>query len=279
LSSVQEKVEEFYDKNAQDEWERLDRHRTEFEVTVKALREFLPPPPGRVLDVGGGPGRYSIAIAKLGYAVTLFDLSKRCLEFAERKSRELGVEISATVKGNALDLGSLAEEEFDAVLLMGPLYHLLSEEERRQAVSEAQKVLRPGGVVFATVITRYAPIRWSAKNEPEWFDRIGKQILETGIWAGPETSPSTARVGFTASYFALPSELVQLMERQGFRTLSLIGCEGGISLIEEKINELIGESFDDWVDLNYKMGKDPIFHGGAEHLLYVGRKTSRAALR
>jgi len=128
LSPVADKIQEFYDKNVQNEWERLDRHRTEFEVTMKALREFLPPSPCRVLDVGGGPGRYSIALAKSGYAVTLFDLSKGCLDFAERKSSELGVELSGTVKGSSLDLGKFADEAFDVVLLMGPLYHLLKRE-------------------------------------------------------------------------------------------------------------------------------------------------------
>ena len=274
MSSVSEKVGEFYDKNAQDEWERLDRHRTEFEVTMKALREFLPEAPRRLLDVGGGPGRYSIALARLGYSVTLFDLSQGCLELAQQKSKELGVELSATVGGNALSLRDFAEETFDVVLLMGPLYHLLSENDRRQAVSEARRVLKPNGILFATVISRYAPIRWCAKNEPEWFETFGKEILETGIWAGPETSPSTARVGFTASYFALPSELVPLMESEGFRTLSLIGCEGAVSLIEERINELNRDRFEAWVELNYIIGKDSIFRGAAEHLLYIGRKPS-----
>ncbi len=66
----------------------------------------------------------TLAAAKMGYAVTLFDLSQRCLEFARQKSEELGVELSGTVKGNSLDLGGLAVKTFDAVLLMGPLYHL-----------------------------------------------------------------------------------------------------------------------------------------------------------
>jgi 2-polyprenyl-3-methyl-5-hydroxy-6-metoxy-1,4-benzoquinol methylase len=66
-----DEVQEFYDKNAQNEWDRLDRHRTEFAVTLRALKDYLPHLPVEVLDVGGGPGRYSIALAKLGHRVTL----------------------------------------------------------------------------------------------------------------------------------------------------------------------------------------------------------------
>jgi hypothetical protein len=62
------------------------------------------------------------------------------------------------------------------------------------------------------------------------------------------------------------------MKRNGFEDLDLIGCEGAISMIEEKINELKGDEFDSWVNLNCRLGKDPSLHGAAEHLLYIGRK-------
>src|SRR5207245_3120263 len=79
-------------------------------------------------------------------------------------------------------------------------------------------------------------------------------------------------MGFTSSYFAHPAEIRPLLKRNGFEDLDLIGCEGAVSMIEEKINELKGDEFDSWVDLNYRLGKDMSLHGAAEHLLYVGRK-------
>lgn len=219
-------VQSFYDKNAQNEWDRLDRHRTEFAVTIRAFKDHFPPSPADVLDVGGGPGRYSITLTKLGYRV------------------------------------------------MGPLYHLLDTDSRERAVREAQRVLRRNGLVFAAFISRYAPVRWSAKNEPEWLSQ-GKDLLKTGVWRPSVTGiPLKASVGFTDSYFAHPTEIKPLMNKCGFENLDLICCEGCISLIEEKINELKGDAFDAWVDLNYRLGKDPSFHGAAEHLLYIGRKSS-----
>lgn len=266
-------VQQFYEKNAQNEWDRLDRHRTEFAVTLRAFKDHFPPSPADVLDVGGGPGRYSIALTKLGYRAFLFDLSTDCLQLAQTKARDAGVTLAGCLRGNAIDLGQFGDGRFDVVLLMGPLYHLLDVESRERAVKEARRVLGRNGLVFATFITRYAPLRWSAKNEPEWLSR-GKELLETGVWRPSVTGvPSGARVGFTDSYFAHPEEIKPLMNKCGFEDLDLIGCEGGISLIEEKVNELQGDAFDAWVDLNYRLSKDPSFHGAAEHLLYVGKRS------
>jgi ubiquinone/menaquinone biosynthesis C-methylase UbiE len=75
---IVEVIRRYTDKRTEQEWERLGRHRTEFAVTIRALAGHLPPPPARVLDCGGGPGRYAIELARRGYDVTLFDLSPAC---------------------------------------------------------------------------------------------------------------------------------------------------------------------------------------------------------
>ena len=262
-------VEAFYNAQARGEWERLERHRTEFAVTLRVLGEHLPRPPARILDVGGGPGRYAIELTKQGYEVTLFDLSKACLALAEEKALEAGVKLAGVEQGNAVDLSRFADASFDAVLLMGPLYHLLEEDDRRRAVQEARRVLKPNGLIFAAFITRYAPIRWAAKYEPEWIlkhrGRLEQLLASGALPAHPEG-------GFTDAYFIHPREVRPLMEGEGFETLDLIACEGVVSMIEEKVNALSGELWEAWVELNYRLGRDPSVHGAAEHLLYVGRK-------
>jgi ubiquinone/menaquinone biosynthesis C-methylase UbiE len=156
-------VEHYYDIKAAEEWERLEEHRTEFAVTMRALNEYLPAPPASILDVGGGPGRYAIALAQQGYHVTLVDLSSGCLRFARAKAQEAVATLAGYIHANALDLGAIPGGSYDSVLLLGPMYHLQAAEERRQAVAEAARVLVPGGRIFAAFITRYAPIRFVAK--------------------------------------------------------------------------------------------------------------------
>jgi SAM-dependent methyltransferase len=154
---------------------------------------------------------------------------------------------------------------------MGPLYHLTLEEDRKRAVGEAKRILKPKGLIFAALITRYAPIRWTAKYEPASTHHLefAKKALDIGVWKGTEHA---YRFGRADCYFARPSEIRPLMEEEGFETLAIVGCESAVSMVDEKVNELSGELFDSWVDINYKMGKDPDAYGAAEHLLYVGRK-------
>lgn len=264
-------IEQFYDQSAYYEWGRLERHRTEFAVTLRVMEEYLPPPPARILDVGGGPGRYALHLAAQGYEVTLVDLSSNLLEFAKQKSQESGTALADYVHANALNLDRLEPAYYDAVLLMGPLYHLIDLEQRRRAVQEVKHVLKSGGEIFASFITRYAPLRDAAKYDPARIINKAaqhKEILETGVHRHPEAG------GFTYAYFAHPSEIKPFMEEAGFKTLDLVACEGVVSMIEEKINELTGDLWDAWVDLNYRLGKDSTVHGTAEHLLYVGWNTT-----
>jgi len=179
-----EAVEQFYDNDPQQEWQRLERHRTEFAVTMRALAEFLPPPPARIMDMGGGPGRYSIALAQQGYTVTLADLSQQNLAFAREKAAAAQVRFAGVVHANVLNLAAFTSETYDVALVLGPLYHLLKEEDRQQAVREVLRLLKPGGMVFAAFITRFAPFRDAAKNYSTWLvsnQDYAEQLLATGV--------------------------------------------------------------------------------------------------
>ncbi|MCP4427169.1 MAG: methyltransferase domain-containing protein [Chloroflexi bacterium] len=263
-------VEQFYDESTQAEWERMDRHRTEFAVTVRALSDHLPPPPATVLDIGGGPGRYSIALAERGYAVTMLDLSRANLAMAQVKAKAAGVALTAVHRANILHRADLPQQQYDAVLLMGPLYHLLERAERKTAVAHAHHLLKPGGLIFAAFITRYAPLRdMASKGRTAWIvdhAQRAQNIMTTG------QNPAGEGNSFPDSYFAHPNEIRPLLENQGFETLTLMGCEGVIAGHEEHVNQLDGNLWEAWVDLNYRAGQDPVLFGASDHLLYIGRK-------
>ena len=264
------RVREFYESNVEKEWARLERHRTEFALTARALEKFMQPA-SCVLDSGSGPGRYSLLLAALGHKVTLLDVSQENLKFAQAKAKEQGVRFEECVCASATDISMFEDESFDAVLLMGPLYHLLDASDRSRCLRETRRILRRGGLGFATFLICYAALRDAAKHNPEWlvdYPDDAKRILEDGIYTfeGRENPP------FTDFWSVHPSKAADIMEEAGFETQTLLAQEGLVSLIDEKVNLLQGEAWEAWVDLNYRCAQDPTIHGAAEHLLYVGKR-------
>lgn len=260
-------IAQFYNEDAHGEWERLDRHRTEFAVTWRALMEFLPSPPAQILDVGGGPGRYAIALTERGYQVTLIDLAEESLVRADTAAKEAGVTLAGIRQGNAIDLSAFGDSTQDAVLLFGPLYHLIDAADRTQALQEAHRVLKPDGTIFVAFLTTFSLLRVCAERFPEWLfanQTYVERVLATGIHRG--------EWGFTTAYHLHSNDIEPLLHENGFATLQIVSCEGIVAHLEERINALTGEGWEWWADLNYRLGKDPAIHGSATHLLYAGRK-------
>ncbi|MBF0314351.1 MAG: class I SAM-dependent methyltransferase [Oligoflexia bacterium] len=269
-----DKIINFYDQDANYEWNRLQRHRTEFALTLKCLEEWFVSGEKckKILDIGGGPGRYAIELAKWGHHVSLIDLSPQLIEKAKEKSREIGVVLPMIQVGNALDLSSLPAEHFDIVLIMGPFYHLLTEAERSQALKEAKRVLKPKGLIFATFLSRFASIRHVAASAPEQMkDKFLRDIEEEVLKSGIYTSKKKLSC-FTDAYFCHPSMIIPFFEKEGFQKKDLIGVEGCISEIEEKVNTLSESDWDWWVEINYQLGHEPSLIGASSHILYVGEK-------
>jgi SAM-dependent methyltransferase len=206
-------------------WGRLERIRTE-----ELLQRFLPAPPAVVLDVGGGPGAYSAWLAGLGNRVALLDP----VELHVAQARSLGVEASV---GDARAL-PFADESADAVLLLGPLYHLPDAVDRRRALAEARRVLRPGGIVPAAAISRFAStidgLQKGYLLEPE-FERIVEGVLAGGAHMNPDRHERW----FTTAYFHVPDDLAREVREAGFDVAALVSIEG--------IGQWLRE-FDDWLD-------------------------------
>ena len=265
------KIARWYDAKAEWEWNRTGNSRIEFAVTMRVLREHLPPAPAAVLDVGGGPGRYAIELARQGYGVTLFDLSAVCLGLARRRADEQGVGLVGYVHGNATDLSAFPNDSFAGVLSLGPFYHLLEAEERRRALDELYRVLTPGGVAVAAFLSRFAPARYWAHEAPERLARElqrNLEIIETGrIVTGDDPSK-----GWVDAYCERPEAVAPFMEAGGFDTLALVGAEGISDLPSAGAAAVPEELWEDYVELNYRLGHEPSLLGAAQHVLYVGRK-------
>ena len=249
---------------------RLERHRIEYEITKKVLDEYIEDD-SEVLDVGGGPGRYSILLAQKGHKVTLLDLSEKLVEQAEENAAKAGAVIRNFIKGNVLDMETIVPNKcFDAVLCMGPMYHLLEEDERKEAIRQCLSLLKPGGVLIVSFISAYAPIVDCLKAYPHVIKERKNSFLQYF-----SDGRNKKEYGFTDAYFINPESIEFLFSGFQLKTIRIMATEGLGAMCENSLMQLSEEDFMEWVDLLYKISDRKLTWGSCEHLLYVGRKIDK----
>lgn len=272
-------VEEYYDAKAEYEWNRLFQdayHRLEYIVHMHFLDKYLPKK-GLILDAGGGPGRYTIELAKKGYHVILLDLSPKCLEIAKREIKNAKVEdkVKKIVEGSIVDLSEFRDASFDAVLCFGAFPHLIEKAEREKAAIELVRVAKNKAPLFVSVINRYGVFRTVLQRfQHELTDPIHQETFSEGIHHAHYIHPSEPGGGFTDAYFFLPNELRELFEKNGVQTLDMATCEGLSSHLQEETNAIYNDpvKWNRWLKILLQTCTDPCIWGLGEHLLYVGGK-------
>jgi S-adenosylmethionine-dependent methyltransferase len=261
-------ISAYYNSDPEREHYRLERHQLEYDLTWRYLEQYLPAH-GSILEIGAATGRYTLELAKRGYPLTAVDLSTSLLEECRKSIIANGFESQVRfVAADARHLGEETNRGFDAVLLMGPLYHLIAEADRKLALKEAFDRLREGGILFSSFISRFGIMGDLVRDLPGWIeDKAGvRSLLERGH--RPDEYP---RGGFRG-YFARVSEIAPLHEAIGFETLTVAGVEPGISADDESYNRLQGKQRQLWLDLFYEMSTEESILGASRHLLYIGRK-------
>ena len=267
MDKTTEIIREYYDVTVEEEWERI-RNRPEFLLTCRMLNRYIKPG-DRVLDIGGGPGRYALYLAEKGCDVTLLDLSPENAKFAKAKAAELKVFLK-TLCGDAREADTIASGQFDHVLLMGPLYHLLEEKERVKAVNAALQLLAPKGVLFATFINMIAGFIFAMKEAPE--------LMLSGLLADIEyrenfvAGKNFAGDAFTKAFFIHQGEILPFMAQFPLEKLHLFSQEGILSPCEANIFAQPREVIDAWLDFCETVWEREELLSWAEHIMYVGRK-------
>jgi ubiquinone/menaquinone biosynthesis C-methylase UbiE len=227
--------------------------------TQELLSRFLPAPPATVLDVGGGTGVHARWLAERGYRVHLIDPVDEHVAAADRIP---GV---SSVQGDARHLVQ-ADQSQDAVLLLGPLYHLPDRRDRLAALREARRVVRPGAPIAAAGISRYATLMdvGSDGRLTENLEPFVGQLHATGQFRG-------GVVGFTNAYFHLPEELQQELIDAGLHDVEVFGIEGPSGPTLRALGmDCLDQRLDAAVRAAHMVEQDPRMIAASGHLLAVG---------
>jgi ubiquinone/menaquinone biosynthesis C-methylase UbiE len=275
------RIEKYYDLFPEKEKVRLSRSaydNIESEITKKFLQKYLKPK-SKTIDIGCGPGHYSTWLLKNEHQVHLVDLSEGLLRLAREtiEHEKLESNVLNISKADARDLSNIPTESFDVTLFMGPLYHLLSKQDREKALEEALRVTKPGGIIFSAIINRICPFMAMMHQSPETLahelehdPEEMSRILETGNYENFDESPNE----FTDAHFATLDEVPEMYKRMNVDTVEAFACEGIASYLYDK-TEVIKKSPKAWnqfLEIIYKNANRPELLGASEHVVFVGRK-------
>lgn len=208
------------------ESERLSDARGELERlrTQAILTRFLPPAPAVIFDVGGAAGAYAFPLAQQGYQVHLIDPVSLHLEQARVYVATSGVSLASIERGDARKL-DVPTGTADAVLLFGPLYHLVGNADRHQALGEALRILRTGGVVFVAAVCRFASLI-DGLSSGFFEDAAFRKIVAADLASGQHRNPTNRPQYFTTAYFHRPEDLAAEVRQAGFGDVQVLAVEG-----------------------------------------------------
>ena len=251
--------------NKFNEEKRLDsRHgQVEFRVSMKYIHQYLPTKipkeDVKILDIGAGTGKYSVALAKEGYDVTAVELVKYNLGILKSK----GSNVKA-MQGNALNLKKLPENTFDLTLLFGPMYHLFGQEDKKKALSEARRVTKPGGIVLvAYCMNEYGVLTYAFKER-----HIGECMEEKRLTKDFHTISEKENL---YDYMRI-EDIDALLEGSGLERIKIISPDGPANYMRPFLNQLSEEEFEYFVRYQMATCERQDLIGAGAHTLDILRK-------
>lgn len=273
MSLIPKEIEEHYLQSK--ESERLSGERGELERlrTQAILARNVPPAPAAIFDVGGGAGIHAFPLAKQGYQVHLIDPVELHLEQARCYAATSGVTLASITPGDARHL-DIPSGSADAVLLLGPLYHLVEHSDRLQALREARRILKPQGVLFAAAVCRFASLI-DGLSSGFFRDAEFRKIVAADLASGQHRNPMNHPAYFTTAYFHRPEDLVAEVRDAGFGDVQILAVEGpawSAALFREVWDDPAQrESLMEFLSL---IEEEPSLHGASAHIMAVARLKS-----
>ncbi|MFN2232901.1 MAG: class I SAM-dependent methyltransferase [Anaerolineales bacterium] len=250
-----------------DYWGQIEYLRTQ-----NIISRFLKKSPSVILDVGGAAGRYSCWLAQKGHQVHLIDPVPLHIQQAQAASDAQPEAPLASCKiGDARHL-EFDDGTADVILLLGPLYHLIEAQDRARSLSEAYRVLKSGGHLFAAGISRYASTI-DGLDSGYFLDPVFQQIMQDDLKTGYHRNPTNHPAYFTDTFFHHPEELMAEVTGSGFEISGLFAVEGISYLTKDLEKNWYVESYREFLlKIIAEIEQEPSLMGASPHIMCVGIK-------
>lgn len=266
------RIAEYYERF--DEKERLSNRmgQLEFRRSQELIKRHIPSPPAIVLDIGGAAGKYSCWLAQEGYEVHLIDPIRSLVKQARHASKsQPDFPLASCLIGDARTL-PFPDMSVDVILLFGPLYHLIHQRDRAKALSQAYRVLKNKGLLFAVGISRFASavdaLLQGFLTDPEF-----RKIVDQDLTNGQHKNPTQNISYFTDAFFHHPKELQSEIERAGFSQIELVAIEG-LGYMVQNLESYLEEKQlrESLFQILRCIESEPSLIGASPHVMSIARK-------
>ncbi|WP_432453758.1 class I SAM-dependent methyltransferase [Agarivorans sp. QJM3NY_29] len=266
---MQEEYMEYYAKF--DEEKRLlsqNITRIEFDTTLSMLESYIDPS-CNLTELGAATGRYSLHYAQQGINVTAVELVPELVEQLNNNAKRQSLSLSV-YEANATDVSFIENNTQDVVLILGPLYHIQSKLDREAVLKEANRVLKPNGIVAIAYISRFFVAGLLAKMSSDLvLPTMLSELNESGLVTSPAVDPF-----FRTGYFAKPSEIESLAVQTGFCVENHIATDGYVRFIDQEVNQLNEKQYQAWLKYHLSTCAEPSLLGSSNHGLVIAKKCS-----
>lgn len=251
-------LEEYYNKFNEDKRLNSRHGRVEYEISMKYIHDYIKPG-DKIADIGAGTGRYSIPLYNEGYDVTAVEYVQHNL--GRLKQKEPGIK---AFKGNALKLKRLESDYFDATILFGPMYHLLSHEEKLQALKEAKRITKSGGYIFVAYIMNEYAIVVHGIMDGNLLEEQKRGTVDEDFKINPAKED-------LYSYVRL-EEVEALNEEAELSRIKVISPDGPANYIRPYLNRLSEEAYGEFVKYQFSVCERYDLLGASAHIVDILRK-------
>lgn len=251
---------EYYNKF--NENKRLDRRHGIVEYTTamkyikRYLKKFKNP---QIIDIGAGTGKYSIELANMGYNVTAVELVKHNLMAIKENSTKVN-----TILGNAINLRKIKDNSYDIVILFGPMYHLISDEDKIKALNEAKRIAKPNGYIFISYyMNEYAIIKHGFM-EKKIKESIKNDLVDKNFHITPKNTDLYSMVRL--------EDINKYKNIVGLKRVKILSQDGPTDYIRKYINDLDEEEFNIYINYHLSICERKELLGSSSHILDILKK-------
>lgn len=253
MDDFKRKLSDYYNKFNEDK--RLDtRHgQVEFLTSLKYIHEYLEPG-DRIVDIGAGPGKYSLYLKKQGYDVTAVEYVRPNIGMLRAKDKEIRI-----IEASAVDLSMFEEDEFDIGIMFGPLYHLYRKEDKLKALSEAKRICRR--YLFVTyIMNEYAVIEYAFKDNH--YKEIKDRLADDFHIDDPDNLFFHSRI----------EDIDELNRLAGLELVKRFASDGPTDYMRQSINRMDEETFEAYLKFHQATCERKELLGASSHIVDILKK-------